>query len=191
MYRHRLAIRLIPVYAALAILLAPLGMHTFARHSIEVEAKAANASLSSKTNQSKIRGVPVRIVVPDKAIDLKIVKGSYSNTAKSWSVSPDSANYAVNTAAVNNQQGQTLIYGHNSRNVFGPLLSLAPGAEVFVYTDNQHIFKYRYVSAADISPATDIFGQMAKAEPGLKLITCNGAYFQYRHFMSLELVGAS
>jgi len=127
-------------------------------------------------------------VVPDAAIDLKIVKGYYSKANKTWSVSPTLANYAVNTAEANNQHSQTLIYGHNNRKVFGPLLKLAPGAEVLVYTDNGHIFRYEFKGANNISPNTNIFQQMAEAGPGLKLITCDGVYFQYRHIMSFDLV---
>jgi len=167
-------------------MLAPLGLHMIDRHNINLEAKNANKALSV-SRPATIKGLPVRIVVPDAAIDLEIVKGYYSNTSKTWSVSPTLANYATNTAEVNNQHSQTLIYGHNNRKVFGSLLKLSPGAEVLVYTDNGHIFKYKLRAADNISPDTDIFKQMAAAGPGLKLITCDGAYFQYRHLMSLDL----
>lgn len=185
-----LKVRLIPIYAALALMLVPLGQQIAANWQVQMHAEAAQHQLPAAVTQPQtVSGLPVRIVVPAADIDLPVVKGSYSKPAHAWSVAPTMANYATNTAPVNNKKGQTLIYGHNNSHVFGPLLNLKPRDIAYVYTDNKHIFEYRYTGSADISPdRTDIFKQMSAAGPGLKLITCDGAYFQFRHLMSFELI---
>lgn len=185
-----LKVRLIPIYAALALMLVPLGQQIAANWQVQMHAEAAQHQLPAVATLPKtVSGLPVRIVVPAADIDLPVVKGAYSKSANAWSVAPTVANYAANTAPINNKKGQTLIYGHNNSHVFGPLLNLKPGDIAYVYTDSKHIFEYRYTGFADISPSsTDIFQQMSAAAPGLKLITCDGAYFQFRHFMNFALI---
>jgi LPXTG-site transpeptidase (sortase) family protein len=102
------------------------------------------------------------------------------------------ANYATETALINNFLGQSLIYGHSTHAVFGKLLDIKPGAEVFVYTSNGRLFEYKYSGSQDVSPRqTEIVADMLKSPAGLKLITCDGPYFQYRRLMSFELIKAA
>jgi len=184
--------RLLPLVIAAAVLCIPLTQSALSRQRITNAAAAADHRLASKPSTSKIQGLPTRILVPSLSIDLPVTSQSYSAITKTWPVSRNEANYADNTALINNIKGETLIYGHDTRHVFGPLIKLAPNDLVYVYTSNGHIFKYSYVSAQDVTPTKlSIFDDMAKASAGLKLITCSGDHFQYRHLMSLKLVLAS
>jgi LPXTG-site transpeptidase (sortase) family protein len=155
-------------------------------------AQAAQRQLDSKPAPAKLSGVPNRIVVPSLAIDLPVVSQTYSKALKSWPVAPSDANYATETPLINNSKGQSLIYGHDNRAVFGPLLNMQPRTEVYVYTANGHIFKYSFTGFKDVSPnQVNIVSEMTDAPVGLNLITCTGAYFQYRHLMSLKFVQAT
>lgn len=187
--------RLVPLIVAAAVLCIPLIQASLNQRQVSKAAQAAESRLIVSKKQIEpviISGIPNRIIVPSLSIDLPVLTQSYSNTTRTWPVSRSEANYASNTAPVNNSSGETLIYGHNSRSVFGPLLDLEPGSLVYVYTDNGHIFKYIYQSSEDVTPTKlSIFDDMAKAPAGLKLITCNGPYFEYRHLMSLKLLQAS
>jgi len=156
---------------------------------------AANAELKLKNpalvNAAPV-GIPSRIVVPSLSIDLPVVSQSYSSASKTWPVSPTEANYASNTAPVNNSKGQTLIYGHSTRSIFGPLLNLKDNDIAYIYTSNGHVFKYAYTGSQDVTPyKLSIFQDMAGAPAGLKMITCDGPYFQYRRLMSFKLLQAS
>jgi LPXTG-site transpeptidase (sortase) family protein len=191
MRRDSLKLRLLPLGIALAIMTVPFWQHTIELHNISQHARAAQDRLQSQTF-NKISGVPVRILIPSLSIDLPVVKGSYSAATQAWSVADSSANYATNTAPINNYRGQSLIYGHNNRHVFGTTIKLAPGALAYIYTDNNHVFQYAFAGSQTIDPTrTDIFFAMANSEPGLKLITCEGTDFEYRHFMSFNFVKAS
>jgi sortase (surface protein transpeptidase) len=102
------------------------------------------------------------------------------------------ANYAAESALINNSRGESLIYGHNNRRVFGQLLGMNPGGIVYVYTANGHVFKYSYAGSEDVTPTKlSILDDMAEAPAGLKIITCDGPYFQYRRLMSFKLLQAS
>lgn len=180
--------RLLPLVVAAAVLCIPLVESIVSHHQVSQAAHAAEIQLSQKPSAQAVQGLPTRILVPRLSIDLTVVQQSYSNVTKTWPVAINEANYATNTALINSTKGESLIYGHDTRNVFGPLSNLQPGDAVYVYTNNGHVFKYSYTSAQDVTPTKlSIFDDMAKAPAGLKLITCSGAYFQYRHLMSFKL----
>jgi LPXTG-site transpeptidase (sortase) family protein len=184
--------RLLPLVLAAVIICIPFVNGALNRHSINQVAQAAQVKLDKNNGRAEIEGQPNRILIPSLAIDLPVVPQSYSQATKTWPVANNVANYATNTALANNIKAETLIYGHDTRNVFGPLNNLKPNDTVFVYTSNGHVFKYSYVSSQDVTPTKlSIFDDMAKAPAGLKLITCSGVYFQYRRLMSLKLVQAS
>jgi sortase (surface protein transpeptidase) len=183
--------RLLPLVAAALILSIPLAENVWTRHQISEAAQAAQLKLASGPKTLKLQGTPNRILIPSLNIDLPVVSQSYSPVLKSWPVSASTANYATETALINNFHGQSLIYGHDIRSVFEPLLGLQPKAVVYVYTDNGHVFKYTYAGSHDVSPRqTTIVADMADQPAGLNLITCDGAYFQYRHVMNFKLVKA-
>ena len=184
--------RLLPLVAAAVILAAPFALSYLNKHQALSEAGVADEKLQNEEVVSKIEGTPNRVLIPSLAIDLPVVSQSYSPITKTWPVASGLANHATESALVNNFKGEALIYGHNSRKVFGPILKMKPGEVVYVYTDNGHIFKYEYISSRDVTPAkTEIISEMAKASAGLKLITCDGPNFEYRHLMSFSLLQAT
>ena len=194
MIRRLLSLKwsLLPLAAAAVILCIPLAESVWTRHQISEAAQAAQLKLNGRPKTAKLQGTPNRILVPSLNIDLPVVSQSYSPALKSWPVSAATANYATETALINNFHGQSLIYGHDIRSVFEPLLNLQPNAIVYVYTDNGHVFKYTYSGSHDVSPRqTTIVADMSNQPAGLNLITCDGAYFQYRHVMNFKLVKAA
>lgn len=185
---HSLKARLAPLLVLAAVLTIPYVQHTWKLHSVAATAHAAE--LRPAVHQ-EVSGQPVRIVVPSAAIDLPVVHGTQNKTTQVWSVSPSAANYAATTAQPNNQGGQTLIYAHATDNLFGPLLSLRPGAEALVYTANRHVLTYRYRESRDVTPhQTGIFADL-KHGTGLVLMTCDGSVSQYRRLLAFNLVQAS
>jgi LPXTG-site transpeptidase (sortase) family protein len=182
--------RLIPVYVIAAVLSLPLLQHAWRLHQIDQNSKAAAVELASPSTKP-VQGTPSRILVPEAGIDLPVVPGSQNQSTKIWSVSSKDANYATNTAPANNTEGQTLIYGHNNHKVFGSLLGLKPGAAAYVYTQNGHVFEYKYKASRDLTPnRSDLFHELETGK-GLVLMTCDGPKFEYRHVMSFELLRAS
>jgi LPXTG-site transpeptidase (sortase) family protein len=184
--------RLLPLAMVPIILALPFLSSTLNHHQIVQAAQAAQAQLNKAKPSASIQGQPTRILIPSLSIDLPVVPQSYSPITRTWPVATADANYAANTAPINNTNGETLIYGHSSRHVFGQLLKMRPSEVAYVYTNNGHVFKYSYVGSQDVTPTQlSIIDDMAKAPAGLKLITCDGDYFQYRYLMSLKLVQAS
>lgn len=176
---------------AACILTIPVVENAWSRHQVSLAAQQAQTKLQTKSAENKLQGTPTRVLIPSLAIDLPVVSQLYSPITKTWPVANSTANYAVETVLINNTHGESLIYGHSTRAIFGPLLNLKPDAQVYIYTNNGHIFKYVYTGSQDVSPRqTQIIADMAKAPAGLKMITCDGPYFQYRHLMTFRLINS-
>lgn len=192
--RVSLYLKLLPLYIGLAALVASPFYMTY-KHDQQVlaTAKSAQQKLQEAPQEEKIiSGKPVRIVLPDVGIDLPVVEGKYISAEKGWSVSPVYANYAVNTYPINNSKGTTLIYGHALIYVFGRTQNLKPGNTALVYTDNGHIFQFRFTNSRTVNPSdTELFSQLNTNRPILKLMTCGGSWSQNRRIMNFELAKAA
>lgn len=130
-----------------------------------------------------ISGQPVRIVVADAGIDLPVDEGFYHAEDKSWTLSPDRAQFAMMSAISNNVSGNTFIYGHGTDAVFGSLgaHTPAPNTQALVYTDNNHIFSYRFDNTHKLTPEdTSILGNTYTGPPILTLQTCTGSFSEWR-----------
>lgn len=136
-------------------------------------------------------GTPTRIVVPRLAIDLPVIEGAYNPDDQSWTLVDGrfEAYFALPSSPANDHSGNTFIYGHNNRFVFGALENLVVGDIVKVYTDNQLEFTYSYVSGKELKPnETSIFDY--EGPPQLTLQTCVGNWYELRnlHTFTLESV---
>lgn len=180
--------RILPVHILVCALLA---LPLYQRHLSIVRAEKAIADISSNSQSNShkhISGLPVRIIAPTLGVDLNIVKGSYRDDTKAWTVASDSANYATSTVKNNDNKGTTLIYGHATSMVFAKTKKLKPGDKIFIKTDNGYVFVYRYKSFKNLNPEdTYLFNQLETPKPGLALMTCDGIFSQERRVMYFDL----
>lgn len=128
-----------------------------------------------------ISGLPVRLVIPGSSLDVPIDPGYYNASDGSWTLSGYRAQFAMVSTLANNQSGETFIYGHNNDFVFGALrhVTPSPGALAFIYTDNNHIFEYSFVSTASLSP-DDVSVLSYQGAPMLTIQTCTGSINEWR-----------
>lgn len=186
--------RVLPVHLLIVAFLAlPLWLqHEATLHALQAGNQAEAKLLSHHQSHSKkLEGVPVKVLIPKLSIDVPVVVGSYSQSQQTWSVAQDSANYAPNTAKINNFRNRTLIYGHWTPQVFGPTSNLTAQDVAYIYTSNKHVFKYVYTGKTAVKPTdTEIFNHL-KGKPGLVLMTCEGMWAQNRRLMFFNLVSAT
>jgi LPXTG-site transpeptidase (sortase) family protein len=148
---------------------------------------ASDAFASGNVNGSPtISGVPVRIIVPSLDIDLKVIPGYYYPATKSWTLTRDSAQFAVVSAMPNDKKGLTFIYGHYRRGVFIQLPKIQVGATAIIKTENKHTFEYTFRASTVLAPDdTSVFKYQGK--PILVLQTCTGVHFQNRQLFVFDL----
>ncbi len=158
------------------------------RAATMAEASLARPIVSDKP--ARLEGIPIRVLVPRLTIDVAVVQGVFDEPSKTWSVAKSAANYAPNTGLVNNEKDTSLIYGHWTRDVLGPTKDLVEGDIVYVYTDNNHVFKYSFTGNEILKPTdVQIFDRL-NGKPGLALMTCAGNWAQNRRIMYFKLEDA-
>lgn len=136
-----------------------------------------------------VSGKPVRIVIPESAVDLPVDDGHYDPINNVWTLSGYHAQFALMSNLANNRGGITFIYGHNNNYVFGALRHVTPrvGAPAQVYTANGHIFEYSFTAAASVSP-DDTSLLNYEGPPILTVLTCTGSLNEWRTLYTFNFV---
>lgn len=134
-----------------------------------------------------VKGTPYRITIPRLQIDLSVKNGDYFK--ESWMTSKDEALFATKSSLPNNLEGNTIIYGHNTNEVFYSTNRLIPGDRILLYTDNG-IFEYEFTKWELVKP-TDTTVFEYKGAPMLTLITCFGLTNSERRLMYFEYYGVT
>ncbi len=138
----------------------------------------------------EVSGLPVRLVIPGssyagRVVDLPVDKGYYDQASDSWTLSGYHAQFMTVSSLANNFAGETYIYGHNNNDVFGALRHVTPavGSTALVYTDNGHVFSYRFTSSTNVPPdATSVLDY--HGPPILTIQTCTGSFNEIRTLYS-------
>lgn len=132
-------------------------------------------------------GIPTRLVVPSVGIDKSIKVGSFDKTNQVWTLDDTGIFFADASVPANENNGTTVIYGHDRWGVFGTLPDLESSAVARVYTDSGFVFNYLYTSywqtvSSDVSVFTNA------GAPKLVLQTCAGVWSEQRGLYSFNLV---
>lgn len=148
----------------------------------------ALASRSSKSLRTPKSGVPVHVEVLGTPINIAVDVGSYRPKSASWTVGSGAAFYADTTVPANNSNGTTLIYGHDTADVFGALPYISKQAIARVRTDSGLTFSYKYQSSRQVMP-DDTSMLTDQGPPVLILQTCSGMFDSYRTLVTFRLFG--
>jgi LPXTG-site transpeptidase (sortase) family protein len=148
------------------------------------EVVTAQSSLPEAPAQAKITyGKPVRIVIPRLGIDLPVDDGVYNPADKSWTLSKNHAHFALLSSLANDKGGSTFIYGHNNKLVFGSLHLVQPGDIAQIYTENGHMFTYKFQRTQEIKPE-QVTVLDYQGPPVLTVQTCSGTWYENRQIFS-------
>lgn len=154
----------------------------------KVAALTSPTPVKSTPAKVNLQGIPVRIVFPSQGVDLPVDKGYYDEAKQTWTLSGTHAQYAVMTAQANNSDGNTFIYGHNNKKVFGPL-KMKTGDIAIIMTENGHKFYYSFKTVSDVQP-DDVSLFNYQGPPILTVQTCSGAWYQNRRLFVFDLLRA-
>lgn len=134
-----------------------------------------------------LRGVPTKIMIPTLGINVGIEKGIYDPASHSWNLSNYNAHFAEKSAPANVRGGNTFIYGHNSRNIFGPLPNMHIGDEAIIETAEKLHFYYRLEEISEVQPA-DVRVLNYSGKPILTVQTCSGNWNEKRQMFRFTLM---
>lgn len=182
-------LKILPGYFLIALLLGGVFSAYFLSQRFQGNANASFISDSANriSENLHVSGNPIYLSIPNLGIDLDVIAGNYSADNRSWNLSGSDAQYATVSSLPNNKEGTTIIYGHNTLNIFGKTGDLKTGDKLYLKTDNNHVFEYSYVSKKEVNPKdTDIFFNTGK--PQAILITCSGLLDSKRRLMYFDLI---
>ena len=131
--------------------------------------------------------VPVEIIIPSIQIDLKVDPGQIKDGV--WLISDTEATF-LNTSAAPGTGGNTVIYGHNKKVIFGNLPYLSLGQKIIIKTKSGKIYNYvadqKYFVGPDrvdlVSPTKD---------DELTIYTCYGLFDSERAVVKAKPIVAS
>jgi sortase (surface protein transpeptidase) len=83
--------------------------------------------------------IPIEIIIPSVQIDIKVEPGNIKNGV--WLISNSSATF-LNTSVPPGYKGNTIIYGHNKKDIFGSLPYLSIGQKIIIKTKSGKIYNY-------------------------------------------------
>jgi sortase A len=120
--------------------------------------------------------IPVEIIIPSMKIDLVVEPGEIENGV--WKISDQNATF-LNTSAVPGDGGNTVIYGHNKRVIFGNLPYVSVGQKVTVKTKSGTLYNYVVEEKFFVGPdRVDLVSPTDTEE--LTIYTCWGAFDSQR-----------
>lgn len=127
--------------------------------------------------------LPQRIIIKDVAIDTRLVPAKIANNI--WETSDKAASYLV-SSPLPGTEGNSIIYAHNWKSLFGNLVRVLPGQNIeVVFTDgSKKHFVVEYTSI--VSPTqSDILAP--SKDKRLTLYTCTG-FLDSKRFVVVALL---
>ncbi len=129
---------------------------------------------------------PAELSIPRISLYKSIEPGIYDTTQDKWNVSADHPHFATVSMQPNIFGGNTVIYAHNSDDLFGHLDKLQSDDTVQVKLKNGKTFIYEYSSSKEVSPLdVSIFTNNGSHQ--LVLLTCTGKKNSMRRVVFLNL----
>ena len=171
--------------AILGILLTACGVVLFAyAHFFAYEKDNDNALVQEAMSASIKASLPVRITATTANIDTPVSIGGFENGK--WILSNRNALF-LPTSKMLGEGGNTILYAHKRKGLFGALKNLSIGDVVVLMDLNGKKYKFMVYNKEDIKPA-----KMDKIETNksntLTLFTCDGWFDENRLVVKASLI---
>lgn len=120
--------------------------------------------------------IPAEIMIPSLNLDLSVDPGNIMDGV--WQISANNATFSTSSSPPGSG-GNTVIYGHNLKRIFGNLPYLSEGQKVSVKTKSGKLYHYTVVEKYFVGPdRVDLVSPTD--EPMLTVYTCWGAFDRQR-----------
>lgn len=142
-----------------------------------------NYTYGQETSTTAIKEMPVRIAINGVGIDAPILPARVIDGK--WDVTEKGASY-LTSSPIPGEDGNSVIYAHNWKNLFGPLMNVKTGQEVTVeYGDgSKKTFVVQYIS--EVSPNESTILAPSK-DKRITLYTCSG-FLDSKRFVAVAIL---
>ncbi len=119
---------------------------------------------------------PVEILIPSLNLDIAVDPGSIKGGV--WQTSANNATFLITSSPPGNG-GNTVIYGHNLKNIFGSLPYVSTGQKIIIKTKSGKILSYIVDQKYFVSPdRVDLVSPSSESQ--LTVYTCWGLFDSQR-----------
>lgn len=154
----------------------------------EFQQKSLSFSAAPKFIEKVEEGdLPNRIIIPKVSIDLPVFPGKVVDDK--WEIAKEGVSYLLGTG-IPGRKGNTVIYGHNKRNQFGPIRWLGKGNEIKVTNKKGKEFIYKVTETKIVSPQ-NIEILSSTQDSTLTLYTCTGFLDRERFIVIAKLMDST
>lgn len=153
---------------SLLLIIAGSGLLIFSASQKIVGFTNPSQSLSSK-GQTVPQARPVKLYIPAMTRILYVSDGFTQNNR--WAISQTGVSYLTSSALPGS--GNTVIYGHNTRDILGGLWKVQEGDYIYLVLATGDIVKYQIFERKEIDPTqVEILNQTQDSR--LTIYTCSG-----------------
>ncbi len=134
-------------------------------------------------HKAEAKQLPAQVAIHDVNIDVPVYPATISNGQ--WPVIENGASY-LSTSPLPGEKGNSVIYAHNWKNLFGNLVNTKPGEEVVItYKDgSKKTFVIEYTSTVSPNESTILAPSKDKR---ITLYTCTG-FLDSKRFVVVALL---
>jgi len=150
------------------LLLIMWGIHTFT-YLRSIRLTDTLLSTFSRSTPSSVRIARVRI---GARFDLPVIEAGIVNGE--WLIAKSDANH-VAQSSVPGEGGNIILYGHNTREVFGPIRWVELGEDVTLTITGGTVYQYKVIKTQEVSTSDTTLLKPSPTEV-LTLYTCSGFF---------------
>jgi sortase A len=127
--------------------------------------------------------LPTQIIIPKVRINLPIFPGKV--VGYKWEIANKGVSYLLGTG-IPGRKGNTVIYGHNKKNQFGPIRWLKKDDEIKIINGKKEEFIYKVVETKTVYP-NQVEVLAPTQDSTLTLYTCTGVLDRQRFILVARL----
>ncbi len=148
-----------------------------------------NALISQREQPKKVYVAqdPSSISIPSVRINVKVDEGGIASG--NWILSSDKALYLPTSGKIG-EGYNTIIYAHDTNNLFGPLLWVKKGDLILLTDRKGKEFKYKIFSTEEVDPK-DLSKLYSTEKNIVTLFTCDGWFDEKRLLVKAKLLQKS
>lgn len=116
--------------------------------------------------------------------DISITDSVYDEGSKQLLVPKNSVAWLTASPKIN-QTGATLLYGHNSKDIFANLVKMPTNEVVILTGEDGRTYRYKKIKSEEVKPSdTDILYNLENRKEDLITLTCSLDYFNSKRILS-------
>lgn len=126
-------------------------------------------------------GQPVTLLIDKINMALSIREGGINQSTNQWILDDDNVFYIRNSAT-------PILYGHNKKGVFDQLSKLEGGEPLLVTTSDGRVLEFIFSASRQIEPS-DKSILSERNDKTIILLTCSGAFYEFRQALYFRYIG--